>query len=1443
MRKILTSIVVLAMVAAIAISGGSATAAITPTNPQDIGGSIFTGDSSVRYLFDLASPLGEPVAVYDNCVRSAPADSVLSPSGAPLTLFDGTSDPGPSGAGLDGTAVCPALSGAKVLIQDQDTGEPIGYGVVAENSWTATVDADVHPSVVATFSAPGHDVTSREFNWDPVKLAYTHSIPGITDALGTTGVNVGGNLQDAHLPPLLNVDPVTGTGDLPSANLLHYAFYDEFVNGADDGTLIDPGLNCVTVRAYDDSGNLLQTRQTGERDFTTKDGVVFGAGGIPAEGYVYFEGLPPGEIIVESDPSSITSACNPGILHLPDLDPITNLARTWSATFTEEGGTAWDLPLAPGDPGTEAGAYMTWHGFIEEIGNDAGGNPVISNSIKGTLLDADGNDPAEPFPGQVGGRVNGHYPNGADVERNARITNGRVALYEIGDFPKLVATTHATQPTGQNDQNGGEFNFINVPPGKYEIFAYDSPLYNVPLIGTGLTVSPGPAINLGLLMPRFGARGQGTVMNGTTPVPNARVLAHYESGAVKHEATTDSLGYFNFEFLPEIETMGYVSVEMPDGSEWRGKIITEEFDPDAVDLLTGMPINNGETTFATHNSMNRYVAWMTFNYWVDIQVEDVPAATGDIHGAVFYDNLEQGSWSPDGIYDDSVERTLHGVTVELYDAADAGPAAIPLASTTTGIFDTADTVMQGWQLPSTLPLNEIGGVFAGPVYNGVDPVAPTIGMYDFRDQPPGDYVVKVVPPVGYEYSPSATSQSGGEFATIAGGASARVDIGASTTPSPDQSLYFSLDCGPLGNASTCAEDLDILRINTDNSTTVVFDGSNVTTAIGTKVWLDPFHAQIDGFSFLSESEILISFQRPQNRKVFGLPPGPAVDDSDVLLFTADSLGEGTTSGVWSRYFDGSDVGLDAWGEDIDAIAVLPDGGLLMSTVADAVVAAGTFPDEDVFRFDFGVGGPGTNTAGTFSPYFDGSATGAYTNELTNGGEDIDAFALDSSNGDVHLSTLANFAVGNRPWKAAPWTGGTRGQDDDIATCTPTTPLTAPLTCSGWALTLDGAAIGLDPAYDIKGLDLSTSVVGPREFGVPRAGFAEGGVFDDTGPLDIRLGSLLAWEKAGIVGAPVGVYDHHGYLLGVMFMGDPMCHPTATAADCPAGNNQDPVAQGRFASGVHRYLGNDNGFCEDRNGDGVLQVGEDVNGNGNLDCFQSTFDPMELAYAFGQGGNKFEADWSLVPPLIPAVTVDICVTDMIVANTGPADPWTAVVSVTVSEEDGAQGMPVTAGPVSVFGTWSNGEGATADTVNGIATLSTPVPPDFLSDVFFTVDTVTGPAFYVYNPANTTIVTCIAPAVSDIVPNPNSGTGGGLPLQVSAGSIDKGEGKWFVELTIVGEPDAEVTYMFEDGEQKTKTLADGSLVVKSETIEDPGVASIGYSVGDGTTTVSDIALKPS
>lgn len=223
---------------------------------------------------------------------------------------------------------------------------------------------------------------------------------------------------------------------------------------------------------------------------------------------------------------------------------------------------------------------------------------------------------------------------------------------------------------------------------------------------------------------------------------------------------------------------------------------------------------------------------------------------------------------------------------------------------------------------------------------------------------------------------------------------------ATLAPSSN-SLYVSFS-GSLPVEGTPSANEDILYFD-GASWNQFFDGSDVGLA----------SADLTAFYILDEDTILMSFASAFT--VDGIDATP----QDILRLDASSLGSATL-GTFSLYFDGSDVGLDnTASEEIDALSVLTDGRLLISTSGNpSVPDLTTGKDEDVLAFT--PASLGEATSGTWSMYFDGSDVGLSD---TNG-EDVDAF--DVVGDTLYLSTRGNFSV-----------SGVSGAMEDVFVCTAT----------------------------------------------------------------------------------------------------------------------------------------------------------------------------------------------------------------------------------------------------------------------------------------------------------------------------------------------------------------------------------------------------------------------
>lgn len=188
-----------------------------------------------------------------------------------------------------------------------------------------------------------------------------------------------------------------------------------------------------------------------------------------------------------------------------------------------------------------------------------------------------------------------------------------------------------------------------------------------------------------------------------------------------------------------------------------------------------------------------------------------------------------------------------------------------------------------------------------------------------------------------------------------------------------------------------------------------------------------------------------------------VPGVGTVADEDIVAYDV-------ANDSWSLVFDGSDVGLA--GLDIDGLAVLPDGDILLSFTAEGTIPSMTggpngdsADDSDIVRFT--PTSLGANTAGSFSFYFDGSDVG-----LSSNSEDVDAIGLDDF-GRLVISTSGGIRA-----------NGARGADEDLWTFEDTG--LGASTSGSFSRLFDGSDVGLSNSggedVDAVSLDLVTGSI-------------------------------------------------------------------------------------------------------------------------------------------------------------------------------------------------------------------------------------------------------------------------------------------------------------------------------------------------------------------------------
>lgn len=286
----------------------------------------------------------------------------------------------------------------------------------------------------------------------------------------------------------------------------------------------------------------------------------------------------------------------------------------------------------------------------------------------------------------------------------------------------------------------------------------------------------------------------------------------------------------------------------------------------------------------------------------------------------------------------------------------------------------------GPYFPTTSPIS-VGNLAPGEVSGGNNPSPVTLPVELPPNAVPGEYTLVLDMKHG-----SAYFSDEGWFTQ---------NIPVTVEP---RDIYISFDTnGTVGGVPFADEDILVYSLNSD-TWGMVFDGSDVGLS-----------NNIDAFEFLADGTLYFSFADPTT-----IPDIGSVDDSDILRFIPQSLGD-ATAGTFERPYTASQLGLNANNnEDIDAIGFTPDGRLLVSTLGAFSVSGTSGQDEDLIAFD-------AIAAPPWSMYLDGSDVGLSETSF----EDIDGVWVDDTTGKIYLTTLGTFSV-----------TGVTGDGSDIFSCAP-----------------------------------------------------------------------------------------------------------------------------------------------------------------------------------------------------------------------------------------------------------------------------------------------------------------------------------------------------------------------------------------------------------------------
>ncbi|GAA5507367.1 putative Ig domain-containing protein [Novipirellula caenicola] len=199
----------------------------------------------------------------------------------------------------------------------------------------------------------------------------------------------------------------------------------------------------------------------------------------------------------------------------------------------------------------------------------------------------------------------------------------------------------------------------------------------------------------------------------------------------------------------------------------------------------------------------------------------------------------------------------------------------------------------------------------------------------------------------------------------------------------DKVIYMSSQSRvSVGDLNFADEDIFVHDTRT-GAWRMFFDGSDM-----------GIRSDVDAFHLLADGSVLMSFNA--NTKLAGLG---TVAPADIVRFVPTETGD-TTAGTFEMYFDGSDVGLTTYYENVDGISMNAEGSLILSTTGRFKVPgfSGTQSDLVVFNPD----ALGDNTAGSWQLLQNGEDLGLKTSR-----ENITGVSVDPESNQVFVTTLGN----------------------------------------------------------------------------------------------------------------------------------------------------------------------------------------------------------------------------------------------------------------------------------------------------------------------------------------------------------------------------------------------------------------------------------------------------
>jgi hypothetical protein len=574
------------------------------------------------------------------------------------------------------------------------------------------VEVVVHP-----YPVPTAQITVLAFHDDrPINGAFDMpaeaGLPGFTIILNDP---VGQVMQDAFANPLgtaYQTDPVTKQPLLDADGLPIVAYMG-------DGNL----KTCPTGNSAYDAANCTDP----------STGAPLGAG----EAVVRY--LPGNKYSIEIVP--------------PDSDP------NWFLTATLEGGRTNDAWVRPGEPRFNITLgqlnWLVFYGFVKAM--------PMELPLNG--------DPGTTITGQVVYVHDMHPPLSPGLSPGPPVPECYVGLNNLSGADEQVYTAPCNADS--------TFSISNVPPGTYQLVMFDKPINAIIDFRTLVVPPGGGTIDLGKVAV-YGWFGtfMGSVFNdvnrngfreqGEAGIPNQVVNIRHTDGSIYASTKTDESG--NYTITQVFPWWRWVVAEI-DGTRFKATGLTAVvddggplFDPISGSPLTGYAlyginpqiqpdglqyrIEPGEIytePMILYSDMTNMIDWG--------KSEFLPGENTSIAGVVYYATTRTEEDPRFGVAD-PWEPGIPRVTVHLYQARQNAQGnwvrdGHALATYITDSFDDSNPTgcVGATQIVNGIQIKNCAETFR--TWNQIRP-----GVYDgayfFENVPPGNYIVQIIPPKGYD---------------------------------------------------------------------------------------------------------------------------------------------------------------------------------------------------------------------------------------------------------------------------------------------------------------------------------------------------------------------------------------------------------------------------------------------------------------------------------------------------------------------------------------------------------------------------------------------------------------------------------------------------------------------------------------------------------------------